>query len=95
MKVESMKNVLKVLWKIIKVLCYIVVFPIIIFYAIVRGFTEDSLKEKDRYKHSDDKLYGLTKYEKEEINKGRYKASQFSESTEGDYLDSDDYYEDE
>jgi hypothetical protein len=34
----------------------------------------------------------LTKYELEEINKGEFKASQFSEKDEGDYLDSDDYY---
>lgn len=90
-----MKKFLRVIWVIIKVLFYLIAFPIMIFYAIIKGFTEDSLKESERYRKSDDKLFGLTKYEKEEIKKRRYKASQFSEKDEGDYLDSDDYYYDD
>lgn len=87
-----MKKFLSVIWMIIKVLFYLIAFPIMIFYAIIRGFTEDNLKEKERYRKSDEKLFGLTKYELEEIKKGEFKASQFSERAEGDYLDSDDYY---
>ena len=87
-----MKKFLSVISMIIKVLVFLIAFPIMIFYAIIRGFTEDNLKEKERYRKSDEKLFGLTKYELEEIKKENYKASQFSEKDEGDYLDSDDYY---
>ena len=86
---------MKKVWNGLKVILYILIFPFILFFAIIKGFTEDNLKEKERYRKSDDKLFGLTKYEKEEIKKGRYNQSQFSEKTEGDYLDSDDYYGDE
>ena len=86
-----MKNV----WNGLKIILYILIFPFLVIYAIIRGFTEDNLKESERYRKSDDKLFGLTKYEKEEIKKGRYSQSQFSEKDEGDYLDSDDYYGDE
>ena len=86
---------MKKAWKIFKNSLYVLAFPLIIIFAIIKGFTEDDLKEKEKYRSSDDKLYGLTKYEKEEIKKGRYKASQFSEKEEGNSLDSDDYYEDE
>lgn len=87
-----MKKFLRVICMIIKVLVFLIAFPIMIFYAIIRGFTEDNLKEKERYRKSDEKLFGLTKYELEEIKKGEFKSSQFSEKDEGDYLDSDDYY---
>ena len=90
-----MKKFLRVMWNVIKILFFIIAFPIMIFYAIVRGFTEDDLKKKGFYRTSPEKLFGLTKYEKEEVRKGRYKPSQFSERDEGDYLDSDDYYYDE
>ena len=42
-----MKKFLSVIWIIIKVLFYLIAFPIMIFYAIIRGFTEDNLKEKE------------------------------------------------
>lgn len=86
---------MKKVWNVLKVVLYILIFPFLVFFAIIKGFTEDNLKESKRYRNSDDKLFGLTKYEKEEIKNGRYKASQFSEKSEGDYLDSDDYYGDE
>ena len=86
---------MKKVWNVLKVVLYILIFPFLVFFAIIKGFTEDNLKESKRYRNSDDKLFGLTKYEKEEVRKGRYKPSQFSEKDEGDYLDSDDYYYDE
>lgn len=86
---------MKKAWKVFKIILYILLFPFMIIYAIIKGFTEDDLKNNKKYRSSDDKLYSLTKYEKEEIKKGRYKANQFSEKTEGDSIDSDDYYKDE
>lgn len=92
---KSRLSIMKKAWKILKISLYVLAFPLIIIFEIIKGFTEDEIKEKEKYRSSDDKLYGLTKYEKEEIKKGKYKASQFSEKEEGDSLDSDDYYEDE
>ena len=86
---------MKKVWNVLKVVLYILIFPFLVFFAIIKGFTEDNLKESKRYRNSDDKLFVLNKYKKEEIKNGRYKASQFSEKSEGDYLDGDDYYGDE
>ena len=86
---------MKKVWNVFKIIIYIICLPFMIIYAIIKGFTEDNIKESKRYRNSDDKLYGLTKYEKDEIKKGNYKPSQFTEKEEGDSLDSDDYYEDE
>ena len=84
---------MKKAWNVFKIIIYIISLPFMIIFAIIKGFTEDDIKESKRYRNSDDKLYGLTKYENEEIKKGNYKAHQFSEKDEGDYLDSDDFYE--
>ena len=79
---------MKDIWKVLKIVIYILLLPIIIFVSLVIGFSSDT-KSKNKV------LKGLTKYEKEEVKKGRYRPDQFSEPEEGDYLDSDDYYFDE